>query len=312
MARASATANSAPGTTADTPIDLNLVSLFVAVVAAGSFTAAGRARGLPKSSVSRAVLRLEDHLGVRLLQRTTRNLGLTAAGEQYLRSVKEPLGQLAEASGMALDSGQAPRGVVRLTTPVYFGEPGFGPVLASFIDRYPHIHLDVTATNRRVNLIEEGIDLAIRAGKLEDSSLIARRVAHSDMGIFGAPAYFARRGRPRRVADLAAHACVLFHSHGSSATWRLSGPRGIESVEVHGPVNVDDFGTARNLALAGIGIGLFPTVGAHTGSLERVLPGHVVRGAAVYVVSPPLRHMPVRVALLRDHLVRELTTLFAD
>jgi DNA-binding transcriptional LysR family regulator len=184
---------------ATTAIDLNLVSVFAKVVELGSFTDAGRALGLPKSSVSRAVTRLEDALGVRLLQRTSRKLGLTQAGDRYLGEVRGPIARIAEASGEVSDLGREPQGLVRISIPPEIGDGHISAILVDFVRRHPRIQVDMIVANRRVNLVEEGIDLAIRAGKLDDSTLIARRVAVSEHALFAAPAYLAQRGRPRRL-----------------------------------------------------------------------------------------------------------------
>lgn len=289
-------------------MDLNLVALFAKVVETGSFTAAGLARGLPKSSVSRAIARLEERLGVRLLTRTTRKLSLTTAGTSYLQGIREPLAQLGLVSGCVAESGQIPRGLVRITIPPELDEPGFAPFLASFLQRYPEVHVEVIVTNRRVDLVAENVDLALRAGKLEDSSLISRRLLQTQMGLFATPRYLDKRGKPKRLADLKEHACVIFRGVGGRIIWQLVGPRGTEAVEVKGPVNVDDLGVARSLALCHVGIGLFPTMAVSSmvsqGRLVRVLPAYSMSGGWLQIVSASLRHMPLRVSLLRDHLVK--------
>jgi DNA-binding transcriptional LysR family regulator len=292
-------------------VDLNLVLVFARVIELGSFTAASRALAMPKSSVSRAVTRLEEMLGARLVQRTTRKLGLTQAGARYLAEVRGPLTRLAEASEEISESSRQPRGLVRISLPPEAGAGSFAPVLVAFVQRHPGIRLDLVVTSRRVNLIEEGIDLALRGGNLDDSTLVARRIIPTELALYAAPAYLARKGRPRKLADLAGHDCIVFRSPNGGPTWRLHGPRGVEQVTVEGPITTDDMGSVRRLAIAGLGVALVPTVAVEPdvarGALVRVLPGHALRGPAMFVVSPPLRHVPARVALLRDFLIRELT-----
>lgn len=294
---------------ATAPIDLNKVAMFVKVVEAGSFTAAAAGLRLPKSSVSRGVAALEEVLGARLLQRTTRRLNLTEAGRRYYQQARESLVGLDEAATEVSDREREPRGTVRITA-LDFGEGPIGEVIAAFTRRYPRIHVDMTMTGRRVKLVEEGFDLAIRAGLLEDSTLVARKVARSELGLYTSPAYVARRGAPRRLAELSQHDCVLFRGSTGLLPWRLTGPRGPETVRVSGPVTTDDIGFVARLVLAGIGIGMVPENLADPlaarGALVRLLPSYSVPGGAIYVVSPPLRHMPARVALLRDHLIAEL------
>jgi DNA-binding transcriptional LysR family regulator len=270
---------------------------------------------LPKSSVSRAVLRLEEALGVRLLQRTTRKLALTQAGERYLADVRGPLARVAEASDDVAEMGREPRGLVRVSIAPPVGHDTMFELFAEFARQHPQIRLELVVTSRRVNLIEEGIDLAVRAGKLDDSSLVARKVATVELGLYAAPAYLERRGRPRSLAAVALHDCVLHRSSLPASPWRLSGPRGVERVDVTGPVVVDDLGSARLLALAGVGIALMPGLSVRNdverGALVHVLPAYALRGAPVHLVSPPLRHTPVRVKLLRDFLLREIAKRLA-
>src|SRR5262245_27318919 len=183
-------------------VDLNLVAAFARVVEAGSFTAAAASLGLPKSSVSRAVARLEDTLGVRLLQRTTRQLGLTQAGHRYLAEIRDPIARLAEASSQTSELGQEPRGLVRISIAPEATHGVLSRILVDFVQRHPKVQVDVVVTGRRVNLIDEGIDLALRAGPLGDSTLVARKVAVSQLRLYAAPSYLERRGQPRRLTDL--------------------------------------------------------------------------------------------------------------
>jgi DNA-binding transcriptional LysR family regulator len=301
--------------TATNGIDFNLVATFARVVELGSFTAAAAALGVPKSSVSRAVLRLEEALGVRLLQRTTRKLALTQAGDRYLADVRGPLARVAEASDDVAEMGREPRGLVRVSTAPPVGHDTILELFAEFVRRHPQIRLELVVTSRRVNLLEEGIDLAVRAGKLDDSTLVARKVASVSLGLYAAPSYLERRGRPRNLAAVALHDCVLHKSSQPASPWRLTGPRGLERVDVTGPIVADDLGTVRLLALAGLGIALMPDLPVRNdverGALVRVLPAYGLRGAPVHLVSPPLRHTPVRVKLLRDFLLHEIAKRLA-
>ncbi len=275
------------------------------VVEAGSFTAAAAGLGLPKSSVSRRVAALERALGTRLLQRTTRRLRLTAVGQRYFQQARQALASLDEAGTELAAAVREPRGTVRITA-ADFGEGPLAQVIASFARLHPRIHVDLTITGRRVNLVEEGFDLAVRAGFLEDSTLVARRLARSELWLLASPAYLARRGTPRRLADLAQHDCVLYRGSTGLLPWRLSGPRGTETVRVSGSMTADDLGFVGRLVRAGAGIGLLPDSNVADAALTRVLPAYALRGGAIYVLSPPLRHLPARVALFREHLVAEL------
>jgi DNA-binding transcriptional LysR family regulator len=289
-------------------LDLNLVAVFLRVVETGSFTAAAAALRVPKSSASRAVLRLEEALGVRLLQRTTRRLTLTDAGQRYLAEVRGPLGRIVEASSEVADMGSAAQGVVRVSTAPPIGDEGLLDLFAAFSKQNPRIRVDLIVASRRVNLVEENIDLALRAGRLDDSSLVARKVAVAEIGVYAARSYLDEHGTPKKLAALADHEAVLFGRTGTS--WRLQGPRGVERVDVTGRLFADDLGTVRLLVLAGAGIALFPDMlvrkDVERGALVRILPSYGLRGEPFHVVSVPLRHVPLRVKLLRDFLLREI------
>jgi DNA-binding transcriptional LysR family regulator len=297
----------------DATIDLNLISTYSRVVEAGSFTAAAHSLGVPTSTVSRAVARLEEELGVRLLQRTTRKLAPTEAGLRYYERVRNALHDLGEANEAAADLGQAPRGTVRVTAPSDLAVPMLAEIVGRFCARHPLIRIELSFDNRRVDLVAEGFDLALRAGTLDDSTLVGRRVADSELAVFGAPSYLARRGRPRTVAALAQHDCILLRSRSQGLLpWRLVGPDGVDEVEVKGSLIADDFGFVRVAVAAGLGLGLLPNVElpiASDGGLVRLLPRHAIREGGLYVLSPSSRHVPLRVALFRDHLIEELGQL---
>jgi DNA-binding transcriptional LysR family regulator len=293
-----------------TTTDLNHVAVFVRVVETGSFTAAALALGLPKSSVSRSVSRLELELGVRLLQRTTRSVHLTDAGHAYYDKVSRALSGLEEAQAAVSDMQATPTGVVRVTAAVDIGVNVVAGLVARFVRKNPDIHVEMVLTGRIVNLVEEGVDLAVRAGKMDDSSLVARRVGKLETRLLAAPAYLRRRGTPKTVEDLSGHDCVLFRARRGRTSWELSGPKGVERVEVSGPVSADDFAFVRQLLLAGGGIGLVPWTmcgqDIERGRLVRVLSDYAAPGGALHVVYPSARFVPQRVALLRDFLVQGL------
>ncbi len=286
-------------------MDLNRVAVFVRVVEAGSFTRAAVALGVRTSSVSRSVAALEAELGIRLLQRTTRRLSLTDAGRAYHDRARDALAGLEEARESVSTLGTAPRGLVRVTAPVDL-EDALAAVTAGFLRAYPEVRVEMTLTARVVDLVREGFDLAVRAGVLADSALLSRRLGDTDLGLFASPAYLDASGRPRRVADLARHDCVLFRAGAPQATWQLSGPRGEEPVVARGRVDADEMGFVQSMLLAGHGIGLLPAFLAASsvaaGRLERVLPRHAVRGPAMHVVWPSRRFEPAAVVRFRQAL----------
>jgi DNA-binding transcriptional LysR family regulator len=289
-------------------VDYNRIALFVRVVRAGSFTAAAAEVGLPKSSVSRSVSRLEQELGVRLLQRTTRKLALTDAGHSYYESVRENVAALESAEEAARAHGAAPTGIVRMTAAPDFVT--FAPLLAQFQRQYPGIRLDLTLTSRVVDLVSESVDLAVRAGRLPDSSLIARRIGSTDGALMASPDYLRRRGRPRSFAELVSHEWVLYRAAAGRTSLTLEGPGGPQTLEVQGAQVADDMAFCCAAAEAGAGIALLPIPTAHAalvaGRLELVLPAWRHTGGSVFVVLPSGRQVPARVALLRDFLIERL------
>jgi DNA-binding transcriptional LysR family regulator len=291
-------------------IDLNRVAVFVRVAEAGSFTAAARALRLPTSSVSRAVANLEDELGARLLTRSTRKVSLTESGAHFFQRMQAVLAEAEEASEAAAGAGRDPRGVVRLTAPVDLGLQVLPPLLATLIARHPGLELELVLTSRHVDLIDEGIDLALRGGRLEESSLVARKIGPSSLGVFASPGYLARHAPPRTVADLARHACLRYGGRGGARPWRLTGPRGDEAVTVTGPIVCDDMLFLREMALAGAGLALLPVenvaVDVKAKRLVRVLPKYSLGGAGLYLLWPSRRLVPARVAAVRDFLIEEL------
>jgi DNA-binding transcriptional LysR family regulator len=299
-------------------MDLNLVTAFVRVVEAQSFTAAARALGLPKSSVSRRVTELEKELGVPLLHRTTRKLALTEAGRTYFEQAERALTGLETAAETAAGMDAEPRGTVRVTMPVDIGVRGFAELLAEFARRYPDIHVDLSLSSHTVDLVENGFDIGIRADKSHDPNLVVRSVGNAALGLFAAPTYLEQRGTPKEVADLAAHDAVLFRAKQGKALWRLDGPNDeVNAVEVSGRVNADEVLFVRTAIAAGLGIGLLPILvesacveKKKTDPLRRVLPDYAVRGADLAIVTPTGPKRPHRVTLLRDFLVEQLTQRF--
>jgi DNA-binding transcriptional LysR family regulator len=282
---------------------LELLPVFVEVVRQGSFTAAAKQLPLPKSTVSRRVSALERELGAELLSRTTRTVRLTEAGADLYEQAAPAIARLEDAARALSERQRTPRGTLRATAPVDIGHELMADIVASFVARYPAVHVDMVLTNRLVDLAGEGFDLAIRAGhSMPDSSaLVARRVGQTDFGLFVSAEYAERRGVPERPSDLAAHDCVLFRSPDGKARWKLKGPEGEASVDVRGPVSADDFTFVRASVRAGIGVGLVPVMPAP--DLIRVLPSYSMPAGAVWVVYRRTRHLAIKVRAFRDHVL---------
>ncbi|MCH9684618.1 MAG: LysR family transcriptional regulator [Deltaproteobacteria bacterium] len=287
--------------------DLQDVTAFLAVVDAGSFTAAARRLGLAKSNVSRRVARLEQQLGARLLERTTRRLRLTEVGETYHAHVTGAVQQLAEAARSVSELVGQPRGRLRITAPADWNET-MGRLIADFSALHPAIQIEVELTQRRVDLVAEGFDIALRAGKLEDSSLIARRVGQGATHLYASPDYLERHGTPQVPADLTEHACVLFRGRHGEATLDLLGPDDAsESVVVHGVISALDFGFVRHALVHGAGFGFLPdSLGGPeltSGRLRLVLPSYCVGRSAFHVVYPSARFLSPKVRVFVDFCV---------
>jgi DNA-binding transcriptional LysR family regulator len=290
-------------------MDLNHAATFVRVVEAGSFTAAAHALRLPTSSVSRSISRLENDLGVVLLERTTRKIGLTEAGRAYYERARDAVVGLDEASALAVDAAREPHGPVRLCVPTDFGSH-LAPLMGAFVARYPRIQVDVLFSSRGAELVGDSVDVAVVVGRLADSSLIVKKIGQAAHRLYASPAYLEARGRPRALADLARHDAVLFRSVAGAGTWELVGPNGRETVKMTAQVSGDQLTFVVEATVAGLGIALLPTFTADPlvadGTLVPVLP----RFAALHDLQALVRdtrHLPRRVALLRDFLVEGLS-----
>jgi DNA-binding transcriptional LysR family regulator len=290
-------------------MDLNHAAHFVRVVDAGSFTAAAEDARASKSFVSRSVSRLEEELGVRLLHRTTRSLRLTPAGRAYYERAKSALEALDDAAEAVTEEGAEPRGVVRLTIASDVGGV-VSHTIAEFCRKHPKVRVDIVVSARALNLVEEGIDLAVRAGRMHDSSLVAKKIGVSQACMFASPSYLKQRGTPRALRELVDHAFVLYRGVGNL---RVEGPNGPERVELGGPISVDEMATLVGLVRAGAGIGFMPVEIAKTAprQLVPVLPKYALPGTTLSIVYPSARHLPHRVALLRDALHERLSHYFA-
>jgi DNA-binding transcriptional LysR family regulator len=290
-------------------MDLNRAASFVRVVETGGFTRAAKALGVPASSVSRSVAKLEDELGVTLLERTTRSISLTDAGRAFFERARDALVGLDEASDLALDAAQQAHGVVRVAAPPDFGS-GAGPLFAEFGLRYPRVRLELTMTTRGAELVGDLVDIAIVVGRLPDSSLMARKLGDSVQRLYASPGYLAGRGKPKRFADLAEHDALVVRASGGGTRWELTGPRGREHVNVNARLIADHVFLVRDAAVAGLGIALLPIMcgdaSVMRGELVRVLDRYT-QDAPLHVLMPAARHLPRRVALLRDFLAERLT-----
>ncbi len=284
-------------------MNLDNIRIFTKVVEAGSFTRAAAQLSIPKSTVSRRVSELEDALGIRLLQRTTRKLNLTDAGRLYFSRTAQLLSELQETE-VALSRLQAePQGILRITTPGDLA--GTLPdLLAHFQETYPKVEVIVFNTGRRVDLVAEGYDLALRAGTLADSSLVFKRLYRTHLSLYASPRYVKEHEPIRSLSDLSRHNCLIFSVDQLTAQWELYGPRGSERVEVSGRLASKDFTLLRGAAVQHQGIAFMPNFGAQTyleaGSLVRVLPDYKSQESSLYAVYPSARLLAPKVRAFID------------
>ena len=293
-------------------LDLNDVATFVQVVRAGSFAEASRRLGVPPNTLSRRVQQLETQLGTRLMQRSTRHLALTHAGQTFHDRCAAAVDGLVDA-GQALTSGsQAPSGLVRVAAPADFFD--FFPMewLNEFLVDHPLVKVDFVLSDGRADLIAERIDVALRGGILEDSGFFARKLLDAgNDALVASPTYTAARGTPATLQALAEHDCLAFGHPSGRAVWRLAGPDGGETeVPVAGRFSGNTAQSLRKAALAGLGIALLPSTmtrrDLRAGALVPVLPGHHRKGHGVHLVYPSRRHLPLAVSAFIELLVDKL------
>jgi DNA-binding transcriptional LysR family regulator len=283
------------------------LTVFASVVEQGSFARAAERLGMSTSAVSRRVAELEAHLSARLLNRTTRRLSLTESGRAFHERCVQLLADLGEAEEAVTAATIAPRGTLRLTCSISFGVRHLAPALADFQARHPQLRFDVELSDRAVDIVDEGIDLAIRIGSLGSQSLIARKIGVSALLCCAAPAYLARHGTPSTPAELAKHACLSYEYAAERSTWRFRDNAGTEhEVRIAGPVHANNGQILCALAVAGVGITLEPDFivapEVRAGRLVTLLPGYAVAPIDIYAVYPSRRHLSAKVRAFVDFL----------
>lgn len=279
------------------------LDVFAHVVTGKSMSEAGRRLGLSPAVISKRIRRLEERLGVRLLQRTTRQLALTEAGQGFYERVVSILSSIEEAEAwVASGAGQA-RGTLRVSAPTSFGRLHIAPHLKPFLDAYPQVTVDLSLSDAFVDVVGEGFDVAIRIADLQDSSLVAKRLAPNHRVLCAARSYVSAQGAPQSIAELARHTLIAHNAD----HWLLDGPSGPVSVRVNGPLRTNSSEVVREALLAGLGIALRSTwdVGPElqSGALVRILPDYSVgTRVAVHAVYPSRRHMEQKVRAFVDYL----------
>jgi DNA-binding transcriptional LysR family regulator len=299
------------------PVDqLSAMAAFARVVEAGSFSAAARTLGVSKSAVSKQVARLEDRLGVRLLNRTTRQISLTEAGTAFYAHCRQLVQDAEAAQDAVTHLAAAPRGTLRVNAPMSFGQLHVAPVLPDFLNAYPELSVEMQLNDRTVDLVEEGFDVAIRIGRLSDSSLIARRLAPLRRVVAAAPDYLDRRGRPQHPRELRQHECLVYSYLSSGREWRFPAAEGELRVPIGGRLEVNNGDALLAAARRGFGVVMLPTFliagDLREGRLEQVLADWSEAeeaAGAVHAVFPASRNLSPKVRVFVDFLARRLAGL---
>jgi DNA-binding transcriptional LysR family regulator len=284
------------------------MTVFAKVAAIRSFSGAARELGISQATASKHVQTLEDWLGTRLLHRTTRRVALTDAGESFFIQCSRILEEMESARNAARPDALV-RGYMRITAPVVFGSTWLGPLVVTFMDQPPELLLNVELTDRSVDVIEEGYDLAIRTGPTDEAGLVVWPLVPLNYILCAAPSYIARRGVPATPGDLAHHHCIT-NSQDSTGTWRFRGPNGDIEVPIEGRLRVNNALLRLDAARAGAGVLLCPTYlaerDAANGTLVRLLPDYAPASENLHAVCPGYRASSPRIRSLVSHLTAQL------
>ena len=287
--------------------EIAAIPVFVAVVENGGFSAAARSLGVSKSAVSKRINQLENHLGVLLLHRTTRKLSLTEAGERYYEHAAQALSAAKKAEDAVTELQGEPQGKLKISSPMSFGRLHVAPFIPKFMQRYPKLQIDLVMDDRNIDLVADGIDVAIRSGDMPDSTLIARKLAPLRQVLCASPAYIERHGMPIIPAELSERNCILFSYSGDANEWTLSRDDKSEAVMVSGSYRVNNSEAILEALLEGVGIGRLPTFVAgpelKAGNLVRILESYHIPDHIFYAVFPERQYLPAKVRAFLDFAV---------
>ena len=290
------------------------MAVFVQVVDSGSFSAAATKLGLTKSSVSQQVTQLEEQLGTRLLQRTTRQLNLTEAGEIYLTGCRQMIEAASAANQEVGQYSREPSGTLRISCAHDFAANHLIPLLGPFMERYPKLSLDIDGSDQVINLIEEQIDLAIRIGHLDDSGLVVRKIGDLQEALVATPAYLQQQGTPQTPDELVNHQWVAFTQKAQPNLLNLLGPNGQKKrVRLYGRVRTNSAASFREMIIAGMGIGHILKLNIRnelqSGELVEVLADYRAEDIGIYAVYPQRAHLPLKVRAVIDYLIENKAAL---
>ena len=290
---------------------LSAMQVFVRVVQTGSFSATGKEMNTTQATISKKVAALEKNIGVKLLTRSSRDHALTPAGADYYQTCVDILNELDEVEARVRSEIASPQGVIKIAAPVAFGRLVISMWMREFYLLYPNIKVNLSLSDGHVDLISEGIDLAIRAKKLEDSSLIARHLFDNPMLLLGSPAYLSQQGMPRAPEDLKGHNCLVYSGLKSMNVWRFEREGQTFSVQVGGNFQSDNGDALLELALNGIGLVQLPIwmVNDHlqSGRLQQVMTDYLGQKIPFHAIYPQSRYIPLKVRCFVDFLKQKLS-----
>lgn len=295
--------------------DLNELAIFAFVVEHGGFTAAADATQLPKSNISRRIASLEKRLGVRLLERTTRKVRVTEIGDIYYQHCRRMLDEANDADLCVERAMEIPRGTLRISASVTTGQHLLAPIATEFMTQHPEVQLELVLANRQVDLVDEGFDLVVRIGALQDSSLVARSLGHCKLFLYASQEYLNARGTPQDPDDLKNHDCLVMSDREDSVQWALSMGDSAKQVFVTPRASVNDFTTLRHMVAAGGGITILPSYlqrGDYAKRLVRVLGDWTVPSIEFHAVFPSHRGATPKVRAFLDFLIGRLNHRFDE
>jgi len=290
--------------------DLNDMMVFLNVAEQGSFTGAANKVGLPKSNISRKISRLEEKLAVKLIERSTRSLHLTEIGQVYLQHCQRIYEEMQSAHQCVENLAATPKGKIKLCTSVGAGQGLLAKPLAKFYQQYREIEIDLKLTNRRVDIVEEGFDVAIRVGESPDSSLISKKLATIKLALFASEAYLANHEEIRTPEQVALHQCLFMSSVGTKAVWNFYCQGEQRNISFKPRFSADDFNVLKTMMVNHCGIGLFPEYlcvdELERGTLTRVLPNWSGRTIDIYAIYPSRKGITPKIRVLLDFLAEQL------
>jgi DNA-binding transcriptional LysR family regulator len=285
---------------------LTAMTVFMRVAKTGSFAGGARDLGISRAMATKHIMQLEHSLGTRLFNRTTRSLSLTDIGLSYLERCQQVLADIEEMEATATQLQTEPRGTLKISAPLFIGAAHIAPAIAEFLEKHPDLSVDLILQSGVVDMVDEGIDVVIHLGALEDTSLIARKLASSPVVVCGAPSYFAKHGIPQKPEDLAAHSCLVSWAVPPRDKWRFKGPQGEFRIKVSGRMQSNVAGPIRIAAIQGLGLVMLPSyivgLDVSKGRLQTVLEEYMPSPLEIHAIYPHRKYLSAKVRVFLDFL----------